>query len=138
MHHTMNDPVDWFALGAWFQDAAGVVDELAACGLQARTLVGGTPAANVATAEVLGRDTRRVAAWVSSRPCPEAWIADFVGSIVDVLADLARSTELSGGTSPATDERFPARVVRAGLMITELRSIADRLHVYAGFEPTHA
>ena len=133
MHTTMNDPVDWFALGAWFQGADGAMAELAATAALAQSLVGGTPDANVATARAMDRGIRQVAAWVAGQPCPEVWVGDFVGAVIEVLGELAVSTLRTDGHCPSTDERFPARVVRASLMTTELRSIAGRLHVYAGF-----
>jgi len=134
MHTTMNDPVDWFALGAWFQGADGAMAELATAAALAQTLVGGTPEANVATARDLDGCTRRVAAWLAAEPCPEVWVGDFVGAVIEVLGELADCTLRTDGCGPTTDERFPARVVRACLMTPELRSIAGRLHVYAGFD----
>ncbi len=134
MNSTMNDPVDWLALGSWFREAETIRDDLVASASLVRSMTGGDPAANVTDADELIRRTRRTQDWLGSCPCPESWIGDFLGSIVDVLLSLGGSTLRSEGTASDVDERFRARVVRARLMIAEFMAISGKLHVYAGID----
>lgn len=134
MNSTMNDPVDWFALGAWFESARDVMDELTACASLAGTLVKGDPPANLVVVRDLDTRVRRTATWFSTFVCPEAWVRDFAVGIISVLSDIRETTLRSEGAPSTSDERFVAKVIRAELMVREFRSIAERLHVYAGLD----
>lgn len=138
MRATTNDPVDWFALGSWFQRSGAVMDDLSACADQSQALVDGAAGTDPSVLGAFETGTRRAAAWFALQPCPELWVRDFTAGIVDVLGDIA---ELAKSVEPApsvSHDRFVAKVVRARLMIRELRSIGDRLHVYAGLDPQMA
>ena len=138
MNSTTNDPVDWLALGAWFGEAEGIMEDLTTCSLVVQAMVGGEPAWNLAAAEDLERLTCLTGVWLTTHPCPESWVHDFLVAIIHVLIDLRESTRRSEGDAVHADDRFAAKVVRADLMISELRSIAGRLHMYVGFDAHHA
>lgn len=131
----MNDPVDWLGLGAWFSNAEPIMENLTACSEIVRATAGCDPAATVRAARHLDTLTRSAATWVAATPCPEVWIRDFVDATIEVLTQVCDLMLSSDGTAATADERFRAKVVRARLMIAELRSIASRLHVHANVQP---
>ena len=115
------------ALGDWYDDASGVIDNFDAGLSIIRYMLTGSAAANLRIAESLSALLVDSELWLLTHPCPDRWNGEFLSDVVGVFFEIGQDLVRAGGDTANTRRDVEMETEAAAELLANVKDLARQV-----------